>query len=104
MDGPSTGSALEALLENHRAFLSYLERRVGDRALADRRDNGRAYRRGTLRRRPSSFVAIAAPRVFMKILVAGRGLMDPPSGKSRSSCCQCLDGSLALTTTRAHPG
>ena len=35
MDGPNTGSALEALLENHRAFLSYLERRVGDRALAE---------------------------------------------------------------------
>ena len=35
MDGPNTGSALEALLENHRAFLSYLERRVGDHALAE---------------------------------------------------------------------
>ena len=30
-----TGRALETLLENHRAFLSYLERRVGDRALAE---------------------------------------------------------------------
>jgi RNA polymerase sigma factor (sigma-70 family) len=30
-----TDHALETLLENHRAFLSYLERRVGDRALAE---------------------------------------------------------------------
>lgn len=29
------GSAVEILLENHRAFLRYLERRVGDRALAE---------------------------------------------------------------------
>jgi RNA polymerase sigma factor (sigma-70 family) len=35
MDAPNTGRQLEALLENHRAFLSYLERRVGDRALAE---------------------------------------------------------------------
>src|SRR5262245_35137027 len=27
--------SLDVLLENHRAFLSYLERRVGDRALAE---------------------------------------------------------------------
>ncbi len=26
---------IEALLDNHRAFLRYLERRVGDRALAE---------------------------------------------------------------------
>ncbi len=32
-NGPS--SALDALLENHRAFLRYLERRVGDRGLAE---------------------------------------------------------------------
>jgi RNA polymerase sigma-70 factor (ECF subfamily) len=35
MDALETGRPLEALLENHRAFLSYLERRVGDRALAE---------------------------------------------------------------------
>jgi RNA polymerase sigma-70 factor (ECF subfamily) len=35
MDAAETGGLLEALLENHRAFLSYLERRVGDRALAE---------------------------------------------------------------------
>jgi RNA polymerase sigma-70 factor (ECF subfamily) len=29
------GSAVEILLENHRAFLRYLERRTGDRALAE---------------------------------------------------------------------
>jgi RNA polymerase sigma factor (sigma-70 family) len=35
MDAPETDPPLEALLDNHRAFLSYLERRVGDRALAE---------------------------------------------------------------------
>ena len=35
MDGAEKGRPLEALLENHRAFLSYLERRVGDRAVAE---------------------------------------------------------------------
>jgi RNA polymerase sigma-70 factor (ECF subfamily) len=35
MDAPETDRPLEALLHNHRAFLSYLERRVGDRALAE---------------------------------------------------------------------
>ena len=35
MDAPETDGPLEALLENHRAFLRYLERRVGDRALAE---------------------------------------------------------------------
>jgi DNA-directed RNA polymerase specialized sigma24 family protein len=35
MDAPETDRPLEALLENHRAFLRYLERRVGDRALAE---------------------------------------------------------------------
>src|SRR5687768_7840099 len=35
MDAPETHRPLDALLENHRAFLSYLERRVGDRALAE---------------------------------------------------------------------
>jgi RNA polymerase sigma factor (sigma-70 family) len=35
MDAHETDRPLEALLENHRAFLSYLERRVGDRALAE---------------------------------------------------------------------
>jgi RNA polymerase sigma-70 factor (ECF subfamily) len=36
MDAVSEDSAaLAALLENHRAFLRYLERRVGDRALAE---------------------------------------------------------------------
>lgn len=33
--GSSTGDAVAILLENHRAFLGYLERRVGDRALAE---------------------------------------------------------------------
>jgi len=32
---PETPAALTLLLENHRAFLKYLERRVGDRALAE---------------------------------------------------------------------
>ena len=32
---PETDRPLDALLENHRAFLSYLERRVGDRAVAE---------------------------------------------------------------------
>jgi DNA-directed RNA polymerase specialized sigma24 family protein len=35
MDALETGRPLEVSLENHRAFLSYLERRVGDRALAE---------------------------------------------------------------------
>jgi RNA polymerase sigma-70 factor (ECF subfamily) len=35
MDPTEREQPLEALLENHRAFLSYLERRVGDRALAE---------------------------------------------------------------------
>jgi RNA polymerase sigma-70 factor (ECF subfamily) len=35
MDAAETDGPLEALLDNHRAFLSYLERRVGDRALAE---------------------------------------------------------------------
>jgi len=35
MDVAETGEPLDALLDNHRAFLSYLERRVGDRALAE---------------------------------------------------------------------
>ena len=35
MDAPGTAAPLEALLENHREFLRYLERRVGDRALAE---------------------------------------------------------------------
>jgi RNA polymerase sigma factor (sigma-70 family) len=35
MNAAETDGPLEALLENHRAFLSYLERRVGDRALAE---------------------------------------------------------------------
>lgn len=30
-----TSGTIDALLENHRAFLAYLERRVGDRALAE---------------------------------------------------------------------
>lgn len=34
-DPDITPPALALLLENHRAFLSYLERRVGDRALAE---------------------------------------------------------------------
>ena len=32
---PASASALAVLLDNHRAFLRYLERRVGDRALAE---------------------------------------------------------------------
>jgi len=32
---PPTPSALEALVANHRAFLAYVERRVGDRATAE---------------------------------------------------------------------
>ncbi len=36
MDAPAdTPAAVAALLENHRAFLRYLERRVGDRALTE---------------------------------------------------------------------
>jgi len=35
MDTPAGPAPLETLLENHRAFLRYLERRVGDRALAE---------------------------------------------------------------------
>lgn len=35
MDSQETGSPLALLVENHRAFLRYLERRVGDRALAE---------------------------------------------------------------------
>jgi RNA polymerase sigma-70 factor (ECF subfamily) len=35
MDAAESGAPVAALLENHRAFLSYLERRVGDRALAE---------------------------------------------------------------------
>ena len=35
MDTPAGSAPLETLLENHRAFLRYLERRVGDRALAE---------------------------------------------------------------------
>jgi RNA polymerase sigma-70 factor (ECF subfamily) len=35
MDPAESDRPLEALLANHRAFLSYLERRVGDRALAE---------------------------------------------------------------------
>lgn len=34
-EGMETPAALGILLENHRAFLIYLERRVGDRALAE---------------------------------------------------------------------
>jgi RNA polymerase sigma-70 factor (ECF subfamily) len=34
-DQETTPPALTILLENHRAFLNYLERRVGDRALAE---------------------------------------------------------------------
>jgi RNA polymerase sigma factor (sigma-70 family) len=34
-DQETTPPALAILLENHRAFLSYLERRVGDRAVAE---------------------------------------------------------------------
>ena len=33
--GPDTPATLATLLANHRAFLSYLERRIGDRALAE---------------------------------------------------------------------
>jgi hypothetical protein len=35
MDTPVGSAPVETLLENHRAFLRYLERRVGDRALAE---------------------------------------------------------------------
>ena len=35
MDTPAGSVPVETLLENHRAFLRYLERRVGDRALAE---------------------------------------------------------------------
>jgi RNA polymerase sigma-70 factor (ECF subfamily) len=35
MDAAESPAPLATLLENHRAFLSYLERRVGDRALAE---------------------------------------------------------------------
>jgi len=35
VDTDSNPAALAALLENHRAFLRYLERRVGERALAE---------------------------------------------------------------------
>jgi RNA polymerase sigma-70 factor (ECF subfamily) len=35
MDTPTGSAPVETLLENHRAFLRYLERRVGDRALAE---------------------------------------------------------------------
>ena len=35
MDAAESPAPIIALLENHRAFLSYLERRVGDRALAE---------------------------------------------------------------------
>jgi RNA polymerase sigma factor (sigma-70 family) len=35
MDTPAGPAPVETLLENHRAFLRYLERRVGDRALAE---------------------------------------------------------------------
>jgi RNA polymerase sigma-70 factor (ECF subfamily) len=35
MDTDETSPGVEALLENHRVFLRYLERRVGDRALAE---------------------------------------------------------------------
>jgi RNA polymerase sigma factor (sigma-70 family) len=31
----ASGAAIEVLLDNHRAFLRYLERRVGDRAIAE---------------------------------------------------------------------
>lgn len=31
----ATGASVDLLLENHRAFLSYLQRRVGDRAVAE---------------------------------------------------------------------
>ena len=35
MDAAEPGAPVATLLENHRAFLGYLERRVGDRALAE---------------------------------------------------------------------
>lgn len=35
VDASSNPEALAALLENHRAFLRYLERQVGERALAE---------------------------------------------------------------------
>lgn len=35
MDAAGETAPVDALLENHRAFLRYLERRVGDRALAE---------------------------------------------------------------------
>jgi RNA polymerase sigma-70 factor (ECF subfamily) len=35
MDSADDGAPISTLFENHRAFLSYLERRVGDRALAE---------------------------------------------------------------------
>ena len=35
MDTPADSAPVETLLENHRAFLRYLERRIGDRALAE---------------------------------------------------------------------
>jgi RNA polymerase sigma-70 factor (ECF subfamily) len=35
MDAAESRAPVDTLLENHRAFLSYLERRVGDRALAE---------------------------------------------------------------------
>jgi len=35
VESDTTATAVETLLENHRAFLRYLERRVGDRALAE---------------------------------------------------------------------
>jgi RNA polymerase sigma factor (sigma-70 family) len=35
LDDENTNAPVAALLENHRAFLAYLERRVGDRALAE---------------------------------------------------------------------
>ena len=35
MDAAESPAPVATLLENHRAFLSYLERRVGDRALAE---------------------------------------------------------------------
>jgi RNA polymerase sigma factor (sigma-70 family) len=35
MDSAHDAAPLSTLLENHRAFLNYLERRVGDRALAE---------------------------------------------------------------------
>src|SRR5688572_26797454 len=35
MDAADTSAPIATLLENHRAFLGYLERRVGDRSLAE---------------------------------------------------------------------